>query len=120
MIRETIVGLYNFFANIFRGTANLADVSGPIGIAGIVGDAASLGFAYLLMITALISINLGVINFIPFPALDGGRILFAIIEGIVRKNIPHKFANAVNTVGFVLLMILMVMVTYKDLVKLFK
>ena len=120
MIKDTAVGLYDFILSIFRGTANFADVSGPIGIAGIVGSAAGLGFAYLLMITALISINLGVINLIPFPALDGGRILFVLIEGITRKNIPIKFANAVNTVGFVLLMILMVVVTYKDVVKLFK
>lgn len=119
-IRDTAVGLYDFFASIFRGTADFANVSGPIGIAGIVGDAATLGFTYLLMITALISINLGVINLIPFPALDGGRILFAIIESITRKNIPAKFANAVNTTGFVLLMILMVVVTYKDIAKLVK
>ncbi|MFA6294872.1 MAG: site-2 protease family protein [Candidatus Paceibacterota bacterium] len=119
MIRDTTIGLYNFFADIFRGTANFSDVSGPIGIAGIVGDAAGLGFTYLLMITALISINLGVINFIPFPALDGGRILFAIIEGIIRRNIPANFANIVNAIGFILLMILMVVVTYKDIAKLF-
>ncbi len=120
MIRDTAVGLFNFFASIFKGTANFSDVSGPIGIAGIVGDAAGLGITYLLMITAIISINLGVINFIPFPALDGGRILFVIIEGITRKNIPMKFANAVNATGFILLMILMLVVTYKDIIKLFK
>lgn len=120
MIRETAIGLYDFFANIFRGQANFTDVAGPIGIAGIVGGAAKMGLTYLLMITALISINLGVINLIPFPALDGGRILFVIIETIIRKRIAPKYANAVNTVGFVLLMILMVVVTYKDVVKLFR
>lgn len=118
MIGSTAVGLYDFVANIFRGTANFADVSGPVGIAGIVGDAASLGFKYLLMITALISINLGVINLVPFPALDGGRILFVAIEGIIRRRISPKFGNAVNVVGFALLMILMVAVTYKDIAKL--
>ncbi len=120
MIRETAIGLYDFFANIFRGHANFTDVAGPIGIAGIVGGAAKMGLTYLLMITALISINLGVINLIPFPALDGGRILFVIIETIIRKRIAPKYANAVNTVGFVLLMTLMVIVTYKDVVKLFR
>lgn len=120
MIRETAVGLYTFIANIFQGTANFSDVAGPIGIAGIVGNAAQLGFTYLVMITALISINLGVINLIPFPALDGGRTLFVLIEGVIRRRISMKFTNIVNTVGFVLLMLLMVVVTYKDVVKLFR
>lgn len=120
MMRETVIGLYSFFANIFRGSANFSDVSGPIGIAGIVGDAAGMGLKYLLMVTALISINLGIINLIPFPALDGGRILFVAIEGIIRRRIAPKFSNIVNMVGFVLLMALMVVVTYKDIAKMFK
>lgn len=120
MIRDTVVGLYDFLTNIFRGTADFADVVGPIGIAGIVGSAANLGFTYLLMITALISINLGIINFIPFPALDGGRILFVLVEGIIRKAIPIRFANWINAVGFALLMILMVAVTYRDIANLVK
>ncbi len=120
MIRDTIVGLATFIGNIFSGTAKFSDVSGPIGIAGIVGNAAELGFTYLLMITALISVNLGVINLIPFPALDGGRTLFVIIEGITRRRIHIKFFNVVNIIGFSLLMLLMVVVTYKDIVKLIK
>mgnify|MGYP001566875578 CR=1 FL=1 len=120
MIKDTAVGLYTFFANIFQGTANFSDVAGPIGIAGIIGNAAELGFTYLLMITAVISINLGIINLIPFPALDGGRILFVAIEGIIRRRIPEKFSNMVNTIGFTLLMALMILVTYKDIAKLFK
>ncbi|MFA6404391.1 MAG: site-2 protease family protein [Candidatus Paceibacterota bacterium] len=119
LIRDTAIGLYTFIANIFQGEADFSDVAGPIGIAGIVGSAAKIGFNYLLIITAIISINLGVINLIPFPALDGGRILFVGIEGIIRRRIPAKFFNIVNTVGFVLLMILMVIVTYKDIAKLF-
>jgi len=119
-LKQTIVGLYDFFIKIFTGSANFAEISGPVGIAGIVGDAARLGFTYLLMITALISINLAVINFIPFPALDGGRILFVIIESIIRRPIPAKFTNWVNLIGFGLLMLLMVIITYKDVLKLFK
>lgn len=119
MIVMTAVGLKDFFFNLFQGTADFASVAGPIGIAGIVGDAAGLGFTYLLMITALISINLGVINLIPFPALDGGRLLFVIIESITRRRIPMNFANIVNTIGFALLMLLMIVVTYKDIAKLF-
>ncbi len=120
MTRETVVGLGGFLINIFRGTADFSDVAGPVGIAGIVGDAANLGFVYLLMITALISINLGVINLIPFPALDGGRLLFVAIEGVIRRRIPMKVANTVNAVGFILLMILMVVITYKDVARLFR
>jgi len=120
MLRDTAIGLYAFFASIFQGTANFSDVSGPIGIAGIVGNAAEMGFTYLLMITALISINLGIINLVPFPALDGGRIFFILIETVIRRRIPMKFANAVNAVGFSLLMLLMLVVTYKDVVKLFR
>lgn len=120
MIKETAIGLYTFIANIFRGSANFSDVTGPVGIAGIVGNAAELGFLYLVMITALISINLGVINLIPFPALDGGRILFVAIEGIVRRRIPAKFTVVVNTIGFALLMLLMIVVTFKDVTKLIK
>jgi regulator of sigma E protease len=120
MIQQTAVGLYTFVGNIFHGAAKLSDVSGPVGIAGIVGDAAHLGFLYLVMITALISINLGVINLIPFPALDGGRVLFVLIEGIARRRIPAKFTNWVNLVGFGLLMLLMIVVTFNDVVKLFK
>jgi regulator of sigma E protease len=120
MLKETTVGLYTFFASIFKGTANFADVSGPVGIAGVVGNAAQMGLTYLMMITALISINLGIINLVPFPALDGGRILFVAIEAAIRRRIPMGFTNVVNTVGFAALMLLMVVVTYKDIVKLLK
>jgi regulator of sigma E protease len=72
------------------------------------------------MFTAFISINLGIINLVPFPALDGGRLLFVIIETIIRRPIKAIFANAVNLFGFVLLMMLMVFVTYRDILRLFK
>ena len=120
MIKETVIGLYDFFGNIFKGQADFASVSGPVGIAGVVGDAAEMGFTYLLLITAIISINLGVINLIPFPALDGGRALFVIIESITRKKMAPVYANWMNTIGFILLMTLMVVVTYKDIVKILK
>jgi regulator of sigma E protease len=120
MMRDTVVGLYSFFASLFHGNANFSDMAGPVGIAGIIGNAAELGLAYLMMIMAIISINLGIINLIPFPALDGGRILFVAIEGVIRRRIPAKFSNIVNTFGFVFLMAIMVLVTYKDIVRLIK
>lgn len=120
MIGQTVTGLITFVGNLFHGSAALSDVSGPVGIAGIVGSAAELGFQYLVMITALISINLGVINLIPFPALDGGRILFVAIEGVIRRRISPRFTNTVNLIGFALLMLLMVAVTFNDVAKLIK
>ena len=114
-----MVGFYNLVTGIFQGTSKLSSVTGPVGIAGLVGDAMKFGFTYLLMFTAVISINLGVINLVPFPALDGGRILFVIIESIIRKQIKPVVANALNTVGFILVIGLMLVVTYRDIVNLF-
>lgn len=113
------VGLFYFFVDAFRGNADLSQVSGPVGIVGLVGDVTQLGFAYLLTFTAMISLHLAVLNLIPFPALDGGRILFVIIEAITRRPINQKVQNWMNGVGFALLLALMVIVTYSDITKLF-
>lgn len=86
---------------------------------GLVGDAQTLGFIYLLSFTAFISINLAVINLVPFPALDGGRLLFLLIEKIKGSPISPKIANTLNYVGFGLLLLLMAFVTYHDIAKLF-
>ncbi len=118
-IRSIASGIYHLIAGIFDGTSNFSSVTGPIGIAGLVSDAAHLGLTYLVMFTALISINLGVLNLVPFPALDGGRILFVLIEAIIRRPIKPVIANSVNAVGFALLILLMVVVTYKDIIKIF-
>jgi regulator of sigma E protease len=115
LTKETAIGLAHFFGSIVTFTANLSQVTGPVGIAGAVGTAAHQGFTSLLTITAIISINLALINLIPIPALDGGRLLFVLIEAITRRPIK---ANAVNTVGFGLLILLMVLVTAHDLFKL--
>lgn len=120
MLKETAVGLFIFVSQAIHGNADINQITGPVGIAGVVGDAARLGFTYLLMITALISINLAVINLVPFPALDGGRVLFVFIESIIRRKLPSSFSNWTNLIGFSLLMILMVIITYRDIAKLFK
>lgn len=115
----TVVGLYQFLSRAVIGQAQLSEVTGPVGIANLVGDASRLGFVYLLSFTAFISINLAVINFIPFPALDGGRILFVLIEKIKGTPINPKVANVFNAVGFFLLIGLMLIVTYHDITLLF-
>lgn len=100
------------------GKADLSQVTGPVGIVGVVGDAYRIGFVYLISLTALISLNLTVINLIPFPALDGGRLLFVLIEAVTRRKIPVKAANILNVIGFALLILFMLVVTYHDIVKL--
>lgn len=117
--KETVVGILGFLKNVVTFSADFKSVSGPVGIAGLVGEASHFGFGYLLSFAALISINLAVINLIPFPALDGGRLLFVVIEAIIRKPINPKIANSVNAVGFILLLILMVFVTVSDVSRLF-
>ncbi len=118
MMVKTVTGFFDLIAGIFNGKSSLKSVTGPVGIASMVGDAARLGFNYLLMFTAVISINLGIINIMPFPALDGGRILFVLIETIIRRPIKPSIANTINTIGFGLLMLLIVIVTYRDIAKL--
>jgi regulator of sigma E protease len=115
VIKTIAQGLWDLIVGMFKGKSALSSVSGPVAIAKYVGDAANLGLSYLLMFTALISINLGVLNLVPFPALDGGRILFVLIEALIRRPIKPKIANTVNAVGFALLLLLMVVVTYRDI-----
>jgi regulator of sigma E protease len=116
--KETAIGLVNFFGSIFTLSADLSQVSGPVGIAGAVGDAGASGIVPLLTLMAIISINLALINLLPFPALDGGRLLFVIIEAITRKRIPAMLAGVLNFGGFALLILLMLVVTASDLLKL--
>lgn len=116
---ETAKGIAQFFKDLFvRDEAALAQVMGPVGLVGVVGDAASVGFSYLLLLAALISINLAIINLIPFPALDGGRLLFIAIEAARGKAINPRVTNTANAVGFALLIALMVLVTWSDIAKL--
>ncbi len=115
----TAVGFYTLISQAVVGKGNMSALTGPIGIVGVVGDAAKFGFVYLLSFTALISVNLAVINLLPFPALDGGRLLFLLIEKIKGSRINPKIGNIINTVGFGLLIVLMIFITYHDVLKLF-
>jgi len=112
------VGISSLAIESIRGTADYSDVAGPIGIVGLVGDAAQFGITSLLMFTAIISLNLAVINMLPFPALDGGRLVFVGIEAVTKKAINPLWVARVNLVGFALLMLLMVAVTWSDITKL--
>ncbi len=110
------MALFGIVAGLIKGQG-AGDVSGPVGVAVFSGRAFEMGFAYVLQFMALISINLAVINILPFPALDGGRILFLIIEKIRRKPNNQKIEAMVHNTGFILLMALIVLITYKDIVK---
>lgn len=115
--KEVVVAFYELIKNLIVTQKVSVDLSGPVGIAVLTGQVARMGFIYLLQFTALLSINLAVINFLPFPALDGGRILFLVIEKIRRRPVSQKIENTVHNIGFALLMILVILVTYRDVIK---
>ncbi|MEK7147781.1 MAG: M50 family metallopeptidase [Patescibacteria group bacterium] len=110
----TAEALGKFLSQAVVGRADLSAITGPVGLVGMVGDVEELGFSHLVIFTALISINLCLINLLPFPALDGGRLLFVGIETVTRRAIPAKIFNVLNTTGFALLIFLMILVTIRD------
>lgn len=118
-VKEISIALYGLITDAFRGQAELENVAGPVGIVGLVSDAFETGWVSLVLFTAFISVNLAILNLLPFPALDGGRLLFILIEVITRKDMNPKIANTLNFIGFAILMILMIVITISDIGKLF-
>lgn len=104
---------------LFTGKLGLSSLSGPVGIFNVVGESAAAGFINLLYLTGFISLNVGFMNLLPIPALDGGRILFLLIEKIKGREIDVRVENVIHTVGFALLMLLMVVITFNDIVRIF-
>ena len=100
---------------LFGGKLALNNLSGPVGIYVLVGNVAKTGFLNVLYLMAYISLNVGIINILPFPAFDGGRIFMLTIEKITGKKLSQKVENYINTVGFILLMLLMLYVTFNDI-----
>lgn len=92
-----------------------AELAGPVGIAVLTGQAAKQGFVALLQFMAVLSINLAFLNIIPFPALDGGRILFILIEKVIRRPVPRRVEGWIHSIGFILLISLVLFITYRDL-----
>lgn len=117
LIWMIIVAFIEFFKNLIFGSGVAQEVAGPVGIASMTGEMARLGFMYVLQFTAMLSANLAVINFLPFPALDGGRVVFLIIEKIKGSPIKQEHEAMAHSIGFALLIILIIFVTYKDIVK---
>lgn len=110
--------MFIIIGSLFTGDLGIDSLSGPVGIYSVVGTAKS-SLEMLLYLTAYLSINIGFMNLIPFPAFDGGRVLFLIIEKIKGSRVSPKVEAAVNGVGFMLLMTLMIVVTIKDVFNLF-
>lgn len=111
--------MFLVLGNLFTGKVSVNQLSGPIGVYTVVGQMKTLGFNALLYLVALLCINVGVINLLPFPAFDGGRILFLFIEKIKGSPVNPKVENVIHSIGFILLMLLMVYVTFNDILRLF-
>ena len=125
-IKYAFIKFYSVFTSmgliiikLFTGQLGLNSLAGPVGMYSVVGAAAQYGFQNILYLTAYLSINLGFVNIIPFPAFDGGRILFVIIEKIKGSPVKPEVENIFHTIGFILLMILMLIITCQDVLRLF-
>ncbi len=116
MIGAILVFLGGLIVKLFTSTPVSTEVAGPIGIAVLTGQMAKMGLAFILQFTAVLSVNLAVINLLPIPALDGGRILFLLIEKLKGSPVSQKVEGFMHTAGFALLLLLMAFVTVRDFV----
>ncbi len=104
--------------DLITGKFGISQMSGPVGITAVIGNVAAENLLNVLPIMALITINLGIFNLLPLPALDGGRILFILIELITRKPVPQKYEGWVHTAGLIILLGFMLIITAKDIISL--
>ena len=110
--------IYTSLADLLRGRESINDLSGPVGIVTAIGQAASYGWEDVAELLALITINLGILNLLPFPALDGGKIVFLLIEAVTGHAVPEKIQSSLTVAAFALLFGLMLFATYNDIVRL--
>ncbi len=111
--------VWGIIKNAALGSLNLQGIVGPVGLVSVVGDASQAGLGQVLALAGFISINLAVINLLPIPMLDGGRIVVVAFEAILRRRAPKLVIHILNTIGVVAVLLLMVVVTYHDIVRLF-
>lgn len=111
--------IFGVLGHMFTHGFSLNDLGGPVAIYAGTSQATSLGFVGVLNFLALLSINLGIVNLLPIPALDGGKLLLNIIEAIIRRPIPEKAEGIVTMIGFFILLILMILVTWNDIQRYF-
>jgi len=119
MVAGIFIALVNLLVGIFTGGQALEGFVGPVGIFQVANQTAQFGLVYLLQLIGLISLNLAVLNILPIPALDGGRLFFLLIEKIKGSPISAKREMVINATGFILLILLMVVITARDVIKLF-
>jgi regulator of sigma E protease len=117
-LKLIVLAFYNLFADLIIGESVKDQVGGPVAIAKYTGEVARFGFVYLLQFIALLSLNLAIINILPIPALDGGRLLFLLIEKIKGKPMKQEIEAVIHTVFFFLLIALIIFVTYRDIINL--
>lgn len=106
--------------DMITGKYGLSEISGPVGVTAIMGEAVKTSIFDLLPLLAMLTINLGILNLLPLPALDGGRLMFILFEMIFKKPVPAKYENIIHTIGFVLLFGLLILVAGKDILQLIK
>lgn len=116
--KRVSAGLWVIISGAFQGNAPLKEVVGPVGLVSVAGDAARHGVGNILALAAFISVNLAIINLLPLPALDGGRLVVIGVEALRRRPIPHAIISLVNGAGFALIILLMLVVTYNDIARL--
>ena len=116
---STVKMIWDSLIDLVTGRYGLNAMSGPVGITKQIGTAVKSGGTTLLYLFTVITMNLGVFNLIPFPALDGGQLFFLLIEGVRRKPLKQEVIGTINFVGISLLLLLMVFVTIKDVIGLF-
>ncbi len=114
LLGKIILAFYDLLKNLLLGRGVSVDLSGPVGVAVMTSQVVDLGLRYVLQFAAMLSLNLAVVNFLPFPALDGGRFLFLIIEKIRRRPNNQKIENFIHNLGFSLLLLLIILITYRD------
>lgn len=114
LTKMTFIGAYDFFKTLATSFRVSENVGGPVAIAQITGAASETGFGALVQVVILLSVALGVFNILPFPALDGGHILFLAIEKAIRREIPLEVKGYINFAGFALLLLLIIVVTFRD------
>lgn len=118
--KAVVITFLDLFRELLNGDGTLASqVSGPVGIAAMTGDVAERGFANVLQFTAILSINLAVLNFLPIPALDGGRVMFLILEGLRRKPMNRRVEAIVHNTAFLILIALIILITLRDIGRVF-
>ena len=110
--------IFTSLMDLLRGRESINDLSGPVGIVTAIGQAASYGWQDLLELLVLITVNLGIFNLLPFPALDGGKVVFLLIEGVTGHAVPEKIQSGLTLAAFALLFTLMIFATYNDIVRL--